>query len=77
MCVIRSIWKSYRNGEKNSALTNHEAISEERGPGSYVGTAQSETTVVLETQREKLAYRRILFCRGNLCACVHRDTIDR
>lgn len=74
-----SIWKSYINGEKNSALTNHEAVSEERGPGSYMGTALSETTVVLETQGEKLAYRRILFFRGNLCARTHAHThtIDR
>lgn len=57
--------------KKNSVLTNHEAVSEERGPGSYMGTALSETTVVLETQREKLAYRRILFFRGNLRVRTH------
>lgn len=54
--MIRNIW------EKNSVLTNHAVVSEEGGPGSYMGTALSETTVVLETQREKLAYRRVLEC---------------
>lgn len=79
MWVIRSVWKSYRNGGKNSALTKHEAVSEEGGPRSYMGTALSETTVVLETQTEKSAYRRILFFRGNLRVRVHKHThsIDR
>lgn len=36
-----------------------------------MGTALSETTVVLETQREKLAYRRIIFFRGKLCVFTH------
>lgn len=55
--MIRNIWE-----KKNSVLTNHAVVSEEGGPGSYMGTALSETTVVLETQREKLAYRRALEC---------------
>lgn len=49
--------------KKHSVFTNCKAGSEARGPGSYTGTAQSRTAVVLETQREKLAYRRILFFR--------------
>lgn len=62
--------------KKKSVLTNHAVISEEGGPGSYVGTALSETTVVLETQREKLAYRKGLECFSE-ALYTHTHTIDR
>lgn len=69
--AMRSTWKSCRNGEKSTVCLQTKAGSEERGPGSYTGTAQSRTAVVLETQREKLAYRRILFFRGDLQTRMH------
>lgn len=47
--------------KKHSVFTNCKAGSEARGPGSYTGTAQSRTAVVLETQRKISIQKDFIF----------------